>query len=159
MSARKWYRIRAFACKKLAPAGATFTYGDLDDDEYGFGLAFEQAVLSEIRAAIAAGLAQLEERVEVFRQSRFGKTVDVNPLLEMVTEASTEWDGVLGWLEEVCQAPDLAACAEVVVRMLGQAAQPADSEGLKILLDTQYDEKPSLSIALVRQYLTGRKII
>jgi SET domain-containing protein len=148
VNVRAWFRMLILSGEK--EAGGPISYANMSSDEAVFGLDIERKVIGSMRAALANGFEKNLERIEQFSKSEIGRSIDMAPYVDMITNANRAWEEALAVVEDICSLRSREECVALINASLGLDIESPDE--IRPALDRIDSERPSLTASLIRKY-------
>lgn len=152
ITARTYFRALVMSSEK--PFNDTITLAKMQSDEPIFGLNVEQKVMSQLLTALHVGITNTYQRVEQFKASEVGRSVDITPYIQMVQEASLAWAGTLIIIEAICSNDSIEGCIDVINSALELNVKTRSE--LEPALEQLDKKRPSLTATLILRYMKAR---
>lgn len=119
-------------------------------NDRNFGLELEQKVVAYMLSALKTGLMKVHQRVEQFKTTEVGRTIDMVPYVDMIEEANAAWIKALEVIETICLAKNIDDCIKVINSALDLNLNSKDE--VKPALVKLHDEDPTILVSLIIEY-------
>lgn len=148
VSVRAWFRMLVLSGE--TEISGPVSYANMSSDEFVFGSDIERRVIGSMRIALANGLAKNRERIEEFIKSDIGRSIDMEPYINILTHANGAWDEALTVVEDICLMRGREELVPLINAFLNLDIKFADD--IRPALDRIDTERPSLTASLMRKY-------
>lgn len=149
VSIRAWFRVLALS--RTDKPLDVITNVRLADDKALYGNEIELNAIKAMRQALQDGIAITKARVDAFKASSVGQSIDLSPYMELIGQANEVWERGLYIIEQIIAAPDLAACVEPINETFGFSLQPGDN--ILSALEGHIKNSTTMDTAMAYKYI------
>lgn len=125
-----------------------------DTGELIFDIDIERKVISCMLSSLKKGLSDAHQRVEQFKMSEVGRSIDMAPFIEMIEEANAAWSEALTLFNIILSTDNTAEFITAINSGLNLNIKSEDE--IKSTLKKVDNEQPTLLTSLVATYFLGK---
>lgn len=127
---------------------------ELHGENFVFGLDVELKVIAFMHTALKNGLVAVRQRVEAFKVTDVGRSINMTDYVKMIEEADQSWAEALDVIGAICSAESINDCIAVINSALKLDIKSEDE--IEPTIAKVSIEHPTLVGALIWKYMLGR---